>query len=182
MYLQGIRILDLINIAFSLFTAIILFTIQSIWLDGIMLIAAAILLWQTKYSHRKPLLFAAAFISTWYFASLLTRPLLVDTIHISQFDMHPLWIPVIAAGAGLAASQFRIGTSTLTLLWLALYLLAAVETLVHNKEYLLARYWTPSMLADTINQYIPVLIAALCIGIFLEKFQKALIIDYMSNK
>ncbi|MBM7690991.1 hypothetical protein JOC77_000394 [Peribacillus deserti] len=184
MYLKGLRILDMINIVFGLFTALLLFVYHSIWIDGLLIAASVILLWKTKFNNRKLLLFSAYFISSWYLASLLTSPVLLETIHVRELHMHPLWIPVIALLIGLIAASFRFGTSTLTFIWFSLFILVSIEAIFQGGTGagMLHRFWTASLLAETIHRFFPFLIAAACIGIFLEKFQNALVIDYINNK
>ncbi|PLT29046.1 hypothetical protein [Peribacillus deserti] len=182
MYLKGLRVLDSINILFSLFTALVLFIYHSIWLDGLLIAASAFLLWKTKYNNRKWLLFLAYFISSWYLASMLTSPIVLETVHIQELHLHPLWIPVIALGIGIIAASFRFGTSTLTFIWFSLFIVVTIAAVYQGGSGLLHRYWTASLLAETIHRFYPLLIAAACIGVFLEKFQKALVIDYISNK
>ncbi|WP_026694511.1 hypothetical protein [Peribacillus kribbensis] len=182
MFLKLLRILDSVNIFFGLLTAVLLIAFHSIWIDSIAIILSAALLWKTKYDNRRTLLFLAYFISSWYLASLLTSPLLLETIHVRSLPYQPLCVLGIALLIGLIAAAFLFGTSTLTFIWLVLYLLAAAEALLSSPGSFLSNYWTGAQMSDTIHQFYPVLIAVIFIGIYLEKFQKAMVLDYLANK
>ena len=170
-----LRTIDIITILLAAAAAYSMIVLETALVNSLLIAAAPVLLLIAKYKGSKLLLFFAYMCTTLYFTAVL-----YDTFSEgAERYFTSGWPAVLLAAAALiisiAAAIIGFGTNTLTILWFMLHLLVIRQTLVlYVPSSFFSHFWARETADMAITRGYPVLLMAVWLGLFLDKYQREL--------
>jgi len=175
MYNTIIRKIDIINLVFSIVATVALLVNEHALFEAIIIIAATLTLVVTKYRFNKLFIFVTYSFSILFLGIIFTNTagqFLFENISILTNIYFVIAVAIIIGGI---AAFTNLGTNSLSMVWLVFHLFMFVSAIqMTNHVPFIKALWSSNAQLYTIREYYPFIIAGLLIGIFLEKYQKAI--------
>ncbi len=175
MYNTIIRKIDIINLVFSIVATVALLVNEHALFEAIIIIVATLTLVATKYRFNKLFIFV-----TYSFSILLLGIIFTNTAGQFLFENISIltniyFVIAVAIIIGGIAAFTTLGTNALSMVWLVFHLFMFVSAIqMTNHVPFIKALWSSNAQLYTIREYYPFIIAGFLIGMFLEKYQKAI--------
>lgn len=177
-----LRLLDILVIFLALIAGYSLWVDESSLLSIILIVLSPALLLFSKYKRNRILLFIAYVTTTVYFTSIIYNGLSANSTEFFREDFSILSLGIFAIVISAVAAVVGFGTNTLTILWFTLQCIVLFETMMHYPMQQFSQYfWSNPVMNDVIQNDYPILLMVVWIGLFLDKYQRELIRDYLSR-
>lgn len=171
MYNTIIKNIDILNVVFAIVATVMLLINENAYLLSCIILVTTFALFATKYTFSRLFIFLTYTGSTFFFAYLYGETM----TSIVTASNYLLIIIVIAVVVGLIASFIKLGSNTLSFVWLIMHILVFITAFqMTNHTSFLQAFWSNNAQLYTISQYYPYLLAGFLIGVFLEKYQAAI--------
>jgi hypothetical protein len=175
--LDGVTVVLAIIAVYSLSTS----THMSI-INSSLLLLSPLLLLIAKFKGNRLLLFLAYVSSTIFFTSILYNGIFLNREAFFYSGLTAVPISLVAVLFSILAAYIGFGTNTLTIVWLTLHALVAFETLQGSPaSTFFEHFWSPIYVESVIRDDYPILLMMIWLGLFLDKYQRALTRDYISQ-
>lgn len=171
MYNSIIRKLDILNIVLAIVAMVALIVNQQAYLIALLLIISTISLVMTKHRFNKLFIFLTYTFTMTLFGILLVK--VVDKIWLGSMLLpsNIIIILIMSLLIGGVAALAKFGTNTLSIVYFCLHILMIISAFQVNNLSILQSFWSFDAQIYTVQKLYPFLIAALLIGLFLEKYQ-----------
>lgn len=171
MYNTIIKNIDIVNVVFAIVATVMLLINENAYLLSCTILVTTFALLVTKYRFNRLFTFLTYAGSAFFFAYLYGETI----TNVATASNYLLIIIAIASVIGLIASFVKLGSSTLSFVWLIMHLLVFITAFqMTNHTSFLQAFWSNNAQLYTISQYYPYLLAGFLIGVFLEKYQVAI--------
>ena len=182
MFQNILRFLDIVAIILSVLAGYALWIEGSNILNILLIVLSPILLLLAKYHGNRILLFIAYVTTTIYFTAIIYNGLSNSPIGFFQSNWGVLLFGIFAIIISLVAAVIGFGTNTLTILWLSLQGIVLYETLRQfPMNQFFEHFWSAPIIEAVIRGDFPILLMAIWIGLFLDKYQRELQREYLSR-
>ncbi|MBA9026819.1 hypothetical protein [Peribacillus huizhouensis] len=182
MFHKFIRLLDIIALFFSIIAVYAIFNSGSMNIVNILFIVISpTLLLLSKFKGSRTLLFFAYVCSSIFFLSVLYNGFFRqdDFFHSGLLAVG---ISLLAIVFSIFAAVIGFGTSTLTIVWLTLHGLVVYEALqLAGLGGFLDTFWSQKAIETAISNDYAFLLMFVWIGLFLDKYEKAIVREYISR-
>lgn len=182
MFQNILRFLDIVAIILSVLAGYALWREESSTISILLIILSPILLLLAKYHGNRILLFIAYVTTTIYFTAIIYNGLSNSPIEFFQSSLGVLLFGIFAIIISLVVAVIGFGTNTLTILWLTLQGIVCYETLSQfPMNQFFTHFWSTPIIHAVIRDDFPILLMAIWIGLFLDKYQRELQREYLSR-
>lgn len=182
MFQTILRFLDILAIILAISAGYALWMNGSSVLSILLIVLSPILLLLAKYQGNRILLFIAYVTTTIYFTAIVYNGLSNSPIDFFQADFTVLLFGLIAIVVSSVAAVIGFGTNTLTILWLSLQSIIFYETCTQFPiNQFFEHFWSASIIDAVIGDDYPILLMAIWIGLFLDKYHRELQKEYLSH-
>lgn len=182
MFQNILRFLDILAIILSVLAGYALWIEGSNTLSILLIILSPILLLFAKYQGNRVFLFIAYVTTTIYFTAILYNGLTNSQTSFFQSGFGVLLFGIFAILISLVVAVIGFGTNTLTILWLSLQGTVLYETLRQfPTNQFFEHFWSEQIIVNVVRGDYPILLMAMWIGLFLDKYQRELEREYLSR-
>ncbi|MFJ5623383.1 hypothetical protein ACIQD3_11710 [Peribacillus loiseleuriae] len=183
MFHKFIRLLDIIALFFSIIAVYAIFNSVSMNIVNILFIVISpTLLLLSKFKGNRTLLFFAYVCSSIFFLSILYNGFFTTQYDFFHSGLLAIGISLLAILFSTIAAFIGFGTSTLTIVWLTLHGLVAYEAFqLGDSSGFLDSFWSPKTIETAISKDYAFLLMFVWIGLFLDKYQRAIVREYISR-
>ena len=182
MFQNILRFLDIVAIILSVLAGYALWIEGSSTINILLIILSPILLLLAKYHGNRILLFIAYVTTTIYFTAIIYNGLSNSSTEFFQSNFGVLLFGIFAIIISLVVAVIGFGTNTLTILWLTLQGIVFYETLSQfPMNQFFTHFWSAPIIDAVIRDDFPILLMAIWIGLFLDKYQRELQREYLSR-
>ena len=179
MFNSIVQKLDIINLVLALIAGYCLLANEQAYLQGLAMLLAIGMLLLAKYRYTRIHIFFTYFFSLFFFGLLFQQ--VAEKPIFANFEL-PLNSAVILLAAVLLsaiAAYGKFGSQTLSLLWFTLHAVMIFVSFRLSGPSFFDMYWSIPAQKEAISGFYPILLAAMLIGVFFEKYQSEIRHDKM---
>ena len=171
MFNSIIQKLDIANLVLAIGAGYCLLVNEKAYLQGLTMLLAIGMLLVAKYRYTRIHIFLTYFFSLVFFGLLFQQISEKPIFANIEMPLDNAGIILAALLLGAVAAYGKLGSHTLSILWFALHAVMIFVSFRLAGASFFDLYWSLPAQKETISGFYPILLAAMLIGVFFEKYQ-----------